>query len=200
LYVLDSLDAIKVSYDPVLDAGYDAAQRAKLFNSMITKMAGPTKRSNLHILIVSQIRENLGAMIGDKHRRAGGKAFDFFASQCIWLSMLGKIEKTIKGYKLPIGIWVKANIKKNKVGNPFRTCEFPVIFNYGIDAAWANLEWLKDVKGGLDDLDIKGTDITALAEEIRNTKNVELQDKIAKHTKEVWDAIDADFMPRSSKY
>jgi RecA/RadA recombinase len=66
------------------------------------------------LIIISQIRDKIGVMFGEKHSRSGGKALDFYASLIVWLTELKKIQKTIKGVKRSIGISVKAKEKKNQ--------------------------------------------------------------------------------------
>jgi len=200
LYILDTLDAIKMASKD-LNEGYDAARRAALVNSLITNLAGEIKRANMHLLIVSQVRENIGGGIfSEKYKRSGGKALDFYASQVIWLSVMEKISHVYQGIKLTSGIWVKAQVKKNKVGLPFRTCEFPVLFHYGIHDALSSLEWLKNVKGGLDSLGISKNEIEALADEIKDNKDIELKKKIDDLVRYYWDEINNEFLPTVSKY
>jgi len=200
LYVLDTLDAIKLDQHET-NEGYDAARRAGLINSLITNLAGDIKRANMHLLVVSQIRENIGAgLFSEKYRRSGGKALDFYASQVVWLAVTEKIKQVIQGLTLISGIWVKGSVKKNKVGLPFRQCEFPVIFNYGIHDVWASLEWLKGIKGGLDSLGISSKEIKSYADTIRNNKDVETKAKIDDLVEKFWKEINDEFLPTIKKY
>lgn len=186
LYVLDTLDAILPDKKTdEMDEGYDAARRAALINSMITRLVGEIESSNIHFMIVSQIRENIGVMFGEKYKRSGGKALDFYATQILWLNVMGKLSRTIRGVKKVYGITVKANAKKNKVGLPFRECEFPVIFNYGIDDYTSNVEFLKGIKGGLDGLDVE------------NSKPIV---EVRERASTLWNEIEQEFLPTEKKY
>jgi len=186
LYVLDTLDAILPDKKTdEMDEGYDAARRAALINSMITRLVGEIESSNMHLMIVSQIRENIGVMFGEKYKRSGGKALDFYATQILWLNVMSKLTKTIRGVKKVYGISVRALAKKNKIGLPFRECEFPVIFNYGMDDYTANVDYLKGIKGGLEGLDIE------------NTKPI---DEVKKRTITLWNEIESEFLPTEKKY
>lgn len=186
LYVLDTLDAlIPEKKIDEMDEGYDAARRAALINSMITRLVGDIESSNMHLMVVSQIRENIGVMFGEKYKRNGGKALDFYATQILWLNVMNKLSKTIRGVKKVYGITVKALAKKNKIGLPFRECTFPVIFNYGINDYTANIEYLGDIKGGLEGLDIEGTKPIA-----------EVKDRVIK----IWNEIEQEFLPTEKKY
>lgn len=199
LYILDSLDAVKINYDPELDKGYDGAKRAMFFGDFINNVTGPIKRSNMGLLIISQVRENIGVMFGEKYRRAGGKRLDFHASVAIWLSVVSKIKQTINGIERIVGIDVKANCKKNKISLPFRTCEFPVIFNYGINDVLANLQFLKEVKK-LDILNIEAKEIKSLSDELIKTNDIERMNEIAEITIKVWNEIEQSFELGVNKY
>lgn len=202
LYILDSVDGIKMpkKTEGELSAGYSGAQRAGAINQLVTDLAGPVKRANMCLFLVSQVRENIGVMFGEKKRRSGGKALDFFASQIVWLAITEKIKKTISGKTRPYGIGVRAKCKKNKVGPSFRECDFKSIFYYGVDDIVSNLNWLKGISGSLEELEIKKDDIIETAKTIRREKNVELIEKIKNMTIQSWQDIDAEFMPECGKY
>jgi RecA/RadA recombinase len=200
LYVLDTLDAMKI--DPSeMNEGYDAARRAALINSLITNLAGDLKRANMHLLLISQIRENIGAgLFGDKYRRSGGKALDFYASQVVWLAVKDKIKQVYKGQTLVSGINVKFSVKKNKIGLPFRVCEVPVMFYYGMHNVLASLEWLKEIKNGLEELNILPKDVKQIADEIRDTRDIEKENLINATVEKYWDEINQEFLPKVKKY
>ena len=200
LYVIDTLDGlVPEDEDGELSTGYDAAQRAKLINSMITKIAGKVEESNMHLMIVSQIRDNIGGY-GPKHTVSGGNALRFYASQRIWLTQKKKLERTIRKIEKVYGIMVNAECKKNKIGLPFRDCNFPVIFNYGIDDMSACLDWLKSVNGGLEEIGIEEKDIKNYAEKITVERDEEAQKKVREVTIKIWKEIESNFLPKLKKY
>ncbi len=200
LYVIDTLDGlVPEGEDGELSAGYDAAQRAKLINSMITNITGKVEESNLHLMIVSQIRDNIGGY-GPKHTVSGGNALRFYASQRIWLTQKKKLERTIRKIEKVYGIMVNAECKKNKIGLPFRDCNFPVIFNYGIDDIYACLDWLKGVNGGLEEIGIEAKDIKDYSEKITVGRDEEAQKKVRETTIRIWNEIEQDFLPKIGKY
>jgi recombination protein RecA len=201
IYVIDTLDALLPIKDgDELAEGYDAAKRAALLNSLITSIAGQVRDANIHLMIVSQTRENVGVMMGAKYRVGGGKALGFYASQRLWLSEKSKITKTVKGIKRAYGIEILAKCKKNKIGFPFRECEFPVIFNYGIDDLSANLDFLKSVKGSLEELGFTNTDVKQIKQEIYDNSDTELIKKIEAHVRKVWAEVESGFIVDKQKY
>jgi hypothetical protein len=103
-----------------------------------------------------------------------------------------KMTKTVKGIKRPIGIKIKAKCKKNKIGLPYRECIFPILFGYGIDDVTANIEFLEDVKGALEEI---GVDIKTLPE-----ITPEIKKKISDQVVKIWAETEEGFMPKSKKY
>jgi protein RecA len=196
LRIIDTLDAIHDKDTEGLSEGFEKARRAGAINDMITSFVGKFKRANANLIIVSQIRENIGVMFGEKYKRAGGKAMDFYISQCLWLSELKKIPKTIDGEKRVVAIKVKAKCKKNKVGLPYRECEFPIVFGYGVDDIASCTEWLKSVDC-LDELsDMK---LGSLLETLYNGDDA-LNRKMTKLVTKKWVEIETKFLPKYKKY
>jgi hypothetical protein len=74
---------------------------------------------------------------------SGGKAIAFHASTRLRLSLLGKISNSSGDV---IGVKVKANVVKNRLGPPHRTAEFEIYFNRGIDDLGSWLKVLKENK------------------------------------------------------
>jgi recombination protein RecA len=140
LYVIDSLDALsdeaeqdrmKKFIDTDKKEGSFGAQKAKYLSEFFRMAAGDISNTNCILMIVSQIRDKLGVMFGEKYSRSGGRALDFYASQVIWLKDKGQI---VEGkHKISQGVTIEANIKKNKVAPPRRKVEFNIIYGYGID-------------------------------------------------------------------
>jgi recombination protein RecA len=196
--IVDTLDGIHNRETFGLPDGYEKAKRAGLVNDMMTQCAGMFKRSNAHMMVVSQIRDNIGVMFGERYRRAGGKALDFYASQCLWLAEIKKIVKTVGSIKRDVAIRVRAKCKKSKVGLPYRSCEFPVVFGYGIDDITSCIEWLNDT-GFLDELDSKGLKLKELADHIK-AGDREMYKRMVELTKEKWYKIETKFLPKYKKF
>lgn len=149
LYILDSLDACSSEDEMGKDEGGSGygTQKAKQMSQMFRKLASAIEQSNCSLLIISQIRDNIGVTFGETKTRSGGHALDFYASQIVWLAEIGKIRRTVTGVDRVVGVNVRARNKKNKVGLPFRDCDFSITFGYGIDDEGSMLEWLKKNKG-----------------------------------------------------
>lgn len=69
------------------------------------------------------------------------KAIAFHASVRVRLSVTGKIKNKDKEI---IGVSVKAQVVKNRLGPPFRTAEFNVYFDRGVDDLSSWMKVMKD--------------------------------------------------------
>jgi RecA/RadA recombinase len=75
---------------------------------------------------------------------SGGKSISFHSSVIIRLTNAGTIKTKINGIDISVGIKVKAQIKKNRMGPPLRTTEFEIYFDRGIDNYGAWFKVMKD--------------------------------------------------------
>lgn len=148
LYILDSLDALtsETALKREIGEGSYNLEKQKILGQLFEQMISDFKEAQLCIIIVSQIRERIGFTVGEKYRRSGGKSLDFYASHIVWLSHMKTIVATRHGEQRATGIRILANCKKNKVGEPFRKCIFPIFFGYGIDDIEASVDWLVEKK------------------------------------------------------
>lgn len=205
LYVVDSLDALsdRAEKDRDIDKGTFGANKPKMVGQLFRRTVKDMERTRIHLMVISQIRDNIGVSFGNKHTRTGGKAMDFYASQILWLAQLKKLKRTIKKQERVYGIQVKAQCKKNKIGLPFREAEFPVIFGYGIDDVEASLAWLESIDFNIDQWSDYKEGKKSLADcikqiPIEDRKNLLAQIKDAVTLN--WEEIENRFMPTERKY
>jgi protein RecA len=204
LYILDSFDALSDEAEQENDIGkgtYGAA-KAKQSSVMFRKLARKIERSKVLLIIISQVRDNIGVSFGEKYRRSGGKALDFYASQILWLAHMGYIKRTINKIERPIGIEVRGKVKKNKVSLPMRECDFPFMFGFGIDDIAANVEWLAEVNR-LSDIQVKQSekkDYLRSLEEMPSEQYAAERKRVSDAVKLAWREIETTFLPSRSKY
>ena len=157
IYVLDSLDGLtsdeqdEQAQDRIkaMNAGknydrgtYGMGKPKYLSREFFPQLCNMIQDKNILVVIISQVRENIQPFSFEKYTRSGGKAMDFYAHTVLWLATLKKINKKGK----PIGVVIKAKTTKSKTPRPFRDCQFPIIFDYGIDNIGGNLDYLYDLR------------------------------------------------------
>lgn len=207
LYILDSFDALSddAELKREIDKGTFGAAKAKKSGELFRKLIDRIERSKVLLIVVSQIRDKLNVTFGETKTRSGGRALDFYATHIVWLAEIGKIKKTINKIDRPVGVNVKVRCKKNKVGLPFRECEYPIIFGYGIDDMTSSVEWLI-AHGFEEDLDEVGMTKAGYKVRIAKLRDIgggdvaEVRTKLAQLVQKRWAQVDESFMPKASKY
>lgn len=204
MYVLDSLDPL--SDDAEMARGMSensyGAEKAKKMSQLFRRMVRKMSKRNVFVMIISQVRDKIGVTFGRKVSRTGGKALDFYASQVIYLSQMGRIKKTRERITRPIGVDIKAGCDKNKVGLPFRECEFPLLFGFGVDDVAASVNWLAEVgklqEAGLTKAGLKG--YLRKVEKMSSRKYNRHRVRMAKVVKRVWRQTEKNFVSQRRKY
>lgn len=183
IYILDSLDSLsdRAEMERKIDEGSYGMGKAKMLSQMFRRLVRDMANKDVTLFIVSQVRDNIGVTFGRKTTRSGGRALDFYASQILFLSQLGKLDRTISNIKRVTGVKVRAQVDKNKVGLPYRECGFPIMFGFGIDDWRACSDYIKEVTGEIVP---------------KTTPLEELHERVTKH----WWEIEKKFMPVDKKY
>lgn len=199
LYILDSQDFLtdKSEKGRKIDEGTYGGEKNKLLNRFYRQHVRDLEKARVHFMVLSQTREKIGVSFGRKWRVTGEGALKFAASQRIQLADLGKINKTIDGITYSVGMKIKANCFKNKVGIPYKTCEFPFYTGFGIDNNEASLNFLEENKA------LDGLGISSIRKEIkrlRDEKDIELEKKIEERVAKVWNDVLIKILPKRSKY
>lgn len=204
LYILDSLDGLsdEAEMDRAIDKGSFGAAKAKKLSEMFRKITRKQEQADVLLLVVSQVRDNIGAMFGDKQKRSGGKALDFYSSQVFWLAHMGYIKRTINKINRVVGFEIKAKVKKNKVGLALRDVEYNFEFGFGTNDLLASVNWLAEVDR-LDAIDLKKTELKDFIKEIEKMPTQEYAEERARAAtavKSVWAEVETTFLPTRKKY
>jgi len=158
IYVVDSLDALTNDENneraeermkagdkgEVFDKGnYGMSAQKFLSQEFFRKIAGELADHNCNLIFVSQLRDNVNAgLYGEKRRKSGGSALDFYCDTILELRNKEKFEKQ----GLVTGVCVEARLKKSKTARPFRSALINIIFDYGIDDISSNIDYVFDLK------------------------------------------------------
>ena len=140
--LVDSLAAAstKVEMDADFDKDGWATAKAIIISKAMRKITNLIARQRVCLIFTNQLRQKLGVMFGDPWTTSGGKALPFHASTRIRLKNMGQIKDTKKN---TIGIKIRAQVIKNRLGPPLRSAEFSLYFDKGIDDFGSWLEVLK---------------------------------------------------------
>ena len=143
--LVDSLAAASTKVE--MDADYDkdgwATTKAIVISKAMRKITQMIARQQIALVFTNQLRQKLGVMFGDPWTTSGGKALPFHSSVRVRLKNAGQIKD---GSKNTIGIKMKAQVIKNRLGPPMRTADFPLYFDTGIDDYGSWLTVMKDHK------------------------------------------------------
>jgi recombination protein RecA len=115
-------------------------EHARIISQGMRKIMRMISEDKVCLVLLNQIRENIGVMYGPKETTFGGKAVKFAASIRIQLSKAGKIKTA--GKKI-IGVSTQALVTKNRLAPPFQETILPIYFGHGIDDAGATRNYLK---------------------------------------------------------
>lgn len=211
LYIVDSLDSLssrgELSRD--IDKGTYGQEKPKVMGALFRRLRKRLKRARIHVMIISQLRDKIGVMFGEKQTRTGGRALDFYASQIVWLHHMKILTATSGGVERATGVRIRARCKKNKVGPAFRDCEFVLRFGFGVDDMEASLQWLREV-GLLDraGIEVKGAEAQqkAIAAELKAAARGDVvaararTAELAAMVRSAWSEVDERFEPAHRKY
>ena len=127
-----------------LEADFDkdgwATAKAIIISKAMRKITQMIGRQKIALVFTNQLRQKLGVMFGDPWTTSGGKALPFHASTRIRLKNLGQIKDKKNNN---IGMKMRAQVIKNRLGPPMRHADFELYFETGIDDDGS---WLKVMK------------------------------------------------------
>jgi len=130
LIIVDSVASMVAQRELDRDIGDDdIGSRAKLMSGALPRLVNLSFRAKTPIIFINQTRSKIGGY-GNPETTTGGNALGFYATIRMRVSQAGdyiKVKDEILGHR------VKAHIKKNKVGTPFKSAEFNLYYDRGVD-------------------------------------------------------------------
>ena len=143
--LVDSLAAAttKVELEAEFDKDGWATAKAIIISKAMRKITQMIGRQRVALVFTNQLRQKLGVMFGDPWTTSGGKALPFHSSSPIRLKNVGQIKDTKKN---TIGMKMRAQVIKNRLGPPMRHADFELYFESGIDDDGSWLHVMKDHK------------------------------------------------------
>ena len=138
--LVDSLAAAttKVELEAEFDKDGWATSKAIILSKAMRKITQMIGRQKIVLVFTNQLRQKLGVMFGDPWSTSGGKALPFHASTRIRLKNLGQIKDKKNNN---IGMKMRAQVIKNRLGPPMRHADFELYFETGIDddGSWSKV-------------------------------------------------------------
>lgn len=161
IYVLDSMDGLSSEYEEQKFQAHKRVRRgqgtkqeaagsygdgkAKKNSEGLRQILAGLRDTGSILIIISQTRDNLGFGF-EKKTRSGGRALRFYATLEVWFSVVGKINKTVKGQNRQTGITVEFQVKKNRLTGKNREGEIEIYPDYGIDDLGTCVNFLLESK------------------------------------------------------
>ena len=141
--LVDSLAGASTKVEMEADFEKDgwATSKAIIVSKAMRKITQMVGKQRIALVFTNQLRQKLGVMFGDPWTTSGGKALPFHASTRIRLKNLGQIKDAKKN---TIGMKMRAQVIKNRLGPPMRHADFELYFESGIDDEGSWLKVLKD--------------------------------------------------------
>jgi recombination protein RecA len=216
IYVLDCFDSLSSEAEieryeeerkarekgKKLEKGSYKLEKQKALNLFFRIMKKKIKNKNCLLVILSQVRTKINVLFGEKYYRTGDKALDHYSSLIIWLA---EAEKQKKKNRVT-GITIKVNVKKNKVGKPFRVCYLEILFDYGVDNLTSNLMFLYDLKTetgknkkNMENLEWDGEEYKILKDLVEHIEKNNLEEELKSRVIKKWNDIEEAISSKDRK-
>lgn len=156
IYVLDSFDGLASDadieeFDKRLDAhekgktydkgSYDMSKQ-KFSSKLFRTLSQTIENANVLLVIISQIRDNIGVSFGQKWTISGGQALKFYSTVRLFLQSVDKYVVEDR----QIGYTVKCTGMKVRSKYPYREALVNILFEYGMDNVSTNIDYLYDLR------------------------------------------------------
>lgn len=156
IYVVDSFDGLAsdediAEFEERLKAHEDDKEykkgsydmgKQKFSSKLFRTLSQTIQENNVLLIIISQIRDNIGISFGDQWTVSGGKALKFYSSVRVFLKTVDKA--ILEGRQ--IGTTVKCTGIKVRAKYPFRSMFVNILFEYGMDEVSTNIDYLFDLR------------------------------------------------------
>lgn len=166
LVVIDSYNALqplKIVQGEIGDS--TMGLHARMLNQAVMKANTLASKYHTNFLFLGQLREKIGVMYGSPETTQGGNALRFYSH--VRLKVTRSVTNDNSTFEGDVKTGNKTSIKveKNKLGHPFKTCSFNIMYGEGIDKYSELVELAHDYEV----LKVYGKSITYLETKHENT-------------------------------
>ncbi len=147
LIIVDSLPAVMSKEEEegdLTDANIGAS--ARLWGKALKKVANASDANTPSVIVINQLRDNIGVMFGPKEKTAGGRALRFYATCRVDIRATEKNKDNEEDDEAVTSQNNKLKIVKNQAGENFQSTEVQLIFGEGYN----NELWVLDKAVELD--------------------------------------------------
>lgn len=106
---------------------------ARMLNQAVMKANYLATKYGTNFLFLGQLREKIGVMFGSPETTQGGNALRFYSHVRLKVSRSTTEANSLKEGDTKIGNKTTVRVEKNKLGSPFKSCSFNIIYGKGID-------------------------------------------------------------------
>ena len=133
--VVDSVAAASTTNELASDYKKDgyATDKAIIISKAMRKITNMIGRQKISLVFTNQLRQKMNAMFGDPWTTSGGKALAFHSSVRLRLKNMGQIKMKVNAKDKVVGMKVRCQVVKNRMGPPLRAADFEIYFDRGID-------------------------------------------------------------------
>jgi recombination protein RecA len=137
LVVVDSLAAFVPGEDVEMHEEQFKGELELLFARVLPRIASAAHKTGTCVLLLNQIRRDYEVMFGKPTVSTGGHAVHHYSSVRVELTITYADKRE---NDLVIGSRTKGTVVKNCVGSPFRTAEWAINFERGLDVSFELIE------------------------------------------------------------